>query len=144
MYREQALNIVHLPKRSYVLFLNSYMAKENDGEGRTSQRWKGKRMRVEGNNGHGRSTLRKDPQINHETFQTTMTVPCLPMRLQNYSGQEIAVHLPFFSFPHVSIYCGCPSLNISLHGRQMSYPFETQVVKALRLNQRGLHITQRS
>lgn len=61
MYREQALNIVHLPKGSYVLFLNSYMAKENDGEGRTSQRWKGKRMRVEGNNGHGRSTLRKDP-----------------------------------------------------------------------------------
>lgn len=31
MYREQALNIVHLPKGSYVLFLNSYMAKENDG-----------------------------------------------------------------------------------------------------------------
>lgn len=48
MYREQALNIVHLPKGSYVLFLNSYMAKENDGEGRTSQRWKGKRMRERG------------------------------------------------------------------------------------------------
>lgn len=31
MYRKQALNIVHLPKGSYILFLNSYMAKENDG-----------------------------------------------------------------------------------------------------------------
>lgn len=33
MYRKQALSIIHLPKGSYILLLNSYMAKEND-EGR--------------------------------------------------------------------------------------------------------------
>lgn len=109
-----------------------------------------------GNNVQGRSSLRAEPEFNHETSQTARAggdiSQCLLTGFQNYSGQETAVCLPFFFFPNVSIYCGCP-LSIGFQRREISCPFDHGLLYTLSCYTRShhiwtwwreLHITQRS
>lgn len=55
-----------------------------------------------GNNVQGCSSLRAEPEFNHETSQTARAggdiSQCLLTGFQNYSGQETAVCFPFFFF----------------------------------------------